>query len=254
FITAGDQTFSVGTDTGNKTKVVHLEDTSDEVKELLDLIPENNGFIFAGLTDQPELSPQNLFDWDPNHPNQLTSTFSDLTYPNEHYPENKQITVKNGKGETVEYPYYEDENNKRYFFTAHIWYKQKEYVLGQLQRIANEDPLGAARLIHRFAEVYKGWIPTNDYPWNNRPIDPSSGPPYHWWGGKWYRWAAAELFNFRPLVEAYQIVNETNAFEILSEEIGEDIEKKIITDLIEPTIEFDHTLQVIYNNMEDNNA
>lgn len=252
-IDAGDKSYKEKDSIQDKRKV-SLEEPSDEVEDLLKFIPENTGFIFAGLPDQPELSPQNLYDWDPDFPNQLSSKYSDLTYPNEQFPENKKITVKNGKGETVEYPYYEDENNKRYFFTAHIWYKQKDYVLGQIKRVANEDPLGAARLIHRFAEVYEGWVPTNDYPWNNQPIAPSTGPPYHWWGGKWYRWSAAEFFNFRPLVEAYQIVNQTNAFEVLSQQIGENVHQKIMTDLFEPTIEFYHTFPVLYHNMEDNNA
>lgn len=252
-IEAGDNTYASSSAQNNK-KSIPYEKPSEEVNKLLELIPENTGFIFNGLPDQPELSPQNAYTWSPKDPWKLTSKFSDLTYPNDQFPEDNVLTVKNKRGETVEYPYYEDENNKKYFFTAHIWYKQKDYVIGELVDLAKKDPLGAARIIHRFAEVYEGWVPTNDYPWNNQPIDPSTGPPYHWWGGKWYRWAAAELFNFRPIVEAYSIVNETNAFEVLSEEIGEDVEQKIIKDMFEPTIEFYHTFPVLYHNMEDNNA
>ncbi len=240
----------------NNRKNVDLKPASTEVQKLLDLIPEKVGFNFTGDPDQPHLKPApNLFTWNVKNPDVLKSKHGrKLTYPNEEYPEDKKLIVKNLKGEEVEYPYYEDADGKRYFLTAHIWYKQKDYVLRQLERIAREDPLGAARLLYRFAQVYEGYVPTNDHLWHNRPVDPLSGPPYHWWGGMWYRWAAAELSNFKYLTDAYAIINETNAFEVLSQEVGENVEFKIINDMFKPSIEFYRTFPVIYHNMEYHNA
>ncbi|OAK67883.1 heparinase II/III domain-containing protein [Lederbergia galactosidilytica] len=253
-ISAGETLFQTDKPTeGEKTKV-SSEQPTEKVKKLLDIIPDKTGFRFAGLPDHPELHPDKLYKWNANKPDQLTSSYSDLTYPNEQYLEDQVITVTNKKGETIEYPYYEDKSGKRYFISAHLWYQRKDYVLGQLEKVAKEDPLGEARLLYRFAQVYEGYVPTNDYPWQTQPVDPNVGPPYHWWGGTWYRWAAAELSNFRPLVNAYEIVNKTNAFQVLSKEVGEDVEAKLIKDMFEPSIEFYRTFPVLSHNMEYQNA
>ncbi|MCU6708892.1 heparinase II/III family protein [Paenibacillus sp. J5C_2022] len=234
---------------------VELTSPSAEVQTLLELIPEQTGFIFSGLPDQPHLKPStNLFNWSPEQPDVLTSSHSSLTYPNDLYPEDKQIRVQNRLGEWVEYPYYEDAQGNQYFVSAHRWYKQREYAVKQVKRIAIEDPLGAARLLYRFAQVYEGYVPTNDYLWKNNLMPLESGPPYHWWGGMWNRWAASELLNVGFLADAYRIVNQTDAFEVLSAEINEDARSKIVHDMFEPSVEFYRTFPLLYHNMEYNNA
>lgn len=255
-IHAGEKLYSnLNSETGSKKSITPAP-PSKEVEELLELIPEKTGFNFIGIPDQPHLKPApNNFTWSAKNPHVLISRHGDkLTYPNDEYPEDKTLIVKNRKGEEVEYPYYEDTEGRRYFLTAHIWYRQKDYVLRQLESVAKSDPLGAARLLYRFAQVYEGYVPTNDHLWQSQPIDPSTGPPYHWWGGVWYRWAAAELFNFRYLADAYNIVNRTNAFEVLSQEVGENVEDKIIKEMFEPSIEFYRTFPILYHNMEYRNA
>lgn len=238
---------------GEVTKVTH-EPASERVKQLKEMMPEKAGFRFTGLPERPDLHPDRLYNWNPDNPDVLTSTESDLTYPNEQFPEDQVMTVTNRQGETVEYPYYEDEDGKRYFISGHLWYLQRNYVLGQLTNIANDDPLGAARLLYHLVDIYKGWVPTNEYPWHNQPIDPNTGPPYHWWGGTWSRWSAAELDNFRSVISAYESVKQTNAFEVLSQEVGEDVEETIIKEMFEPTIEHYRTFPVLHHNMEYVNA
>ena len=227
---------------------------SDEVQRLLALIPEKTGFTFCGLPDQPQLHPQNLFQWSPEKPEVLTSTYSELTYPNDRYPEDRVLRVKNRKGETVEYPYHEDSEGRRYFLSAHRWYKQKDYVLGALEGVAREDPLGAARLLYRWAQIYEGYVPTNEYPWHNQPVDPATGPPYYWWGGVWYRWSTADLDSLRYLSEAYAIIDETTAFDELSKEVGEDVRKKLVEEVFEPSVDFVRSFVTLYHNMEYHNA
>ncbi|GIP35906.1 heparinase II/III family protein [Paenibacillus sp. J2TS4] len=226
---------------------------SEQVQSLLELIPDKVGFIFTGLPDRSELRPYTLYDWDPAQPGQMTSVHSDLTYPNDIYKENKVMSVRNRKGEIVDYPYYEDESGKKYFITAHLWYKQRDYVLQQTPILAKQDPLGAARLLYRFAQVYEGYVPTNDYMWQNYPLNADSGPPYAYWGGVWYRWYTADLNSLKHLMQAYSEVSKTDAFEVLSGEVGEDVEKKIIEDMFKPSIDYTRSYPVLNHNMEYNN-
>ncbi|WP_010271000.1 heparinase II/III domain-containing protein [Paenibacillus senegalensis] len=252
-IEAGDSLYIPETTAPGGKTPVQLEPPSERVQKLLDLIPEASGFLFTGLPDQPEMIPTgNNYTWDPENPDKLTSAFSGMVFPNEQYPEDQMLRVKNRLGEWVEYPYYEDEEGRRYFITAHRWYKQRDYVLGQLLSVANEDPLGAARLLIRFAEVAEGYVPTHDYRWSNNIVDPDVGPPYEYWGGMWYRWAAADLVNLPTLANVYAIVNQTNAFELLSGEMGIDTHDYVV-DMMLASVDFYHTFPVIYSNMEYHN-
>ncbi|PAV31260.1 hypothetical protein CIL05_00990 [Virgibacillus profundi] len=226
------------------------EPATEDVQQILDIIPEQVGFRFTGLPDQPHLHPDRNFSWDIDNPDVISSNHSDMTYPNEEYPEDQVLTVTNRKGEDVEYPYYEDENGRIYFLSAHKWYLQRNYAVGQIQSIASSDPLGAARLLYRFAEVYEGYTPVSDHIWQNFPVEVSSGPPYPWWGGVWNRWSASELWDLRNLFKAYETVKKTNAFELISAEVGEDVNHRIVEDMFKPSIEFARTFQIINHNMD----
>lgn len=227
---------------------------SAAVQALLDLIPDRVGFRFTGLPDLPHLHPDNLYDWSPDEPEIIRSRYSEMVYPNDQHPEDRVITVTNRKGEKVDYPYHEDAEGKRYFLSAHVWYKKKDYVLGQLQNVANEDPLGAARILYQWALIYEGYVPTNEYPWHNQPVEPASTPPHYYWGGMWYRWSAGELTNFRPLSEAYAQIADTTAFEELSDEVGEDTRHKVVAEMFLPSIEYVRSYSILYHNMEYHNA
>ncbi|MBP1991973.1 S-layer homology domain-containing protein [Paenibacillus eucommiae] len=249
-IAAGEKAMGWVPAAGIKTVVAEVP-ASAEVSSLLTMIPDKVGIFWAGLPEQPHLEPWNLFNWDPARPDELTSDHSPgVTYPNAQYPENKVIQVQNGKGETVEYPYYEDSSGKRYFFTAHTWYKKREYVTQQVNRIAAADPLGAARLIHRFAEVYQGYVPVYDTVWNNRPIDARTGPPHPYWGGLWNWWYCMDFNTINSLADAYAYVKQTNAFDILSDELGVDVEHEIVEELFKPSVEFVRSYRVMNGNMD----
>lgn len=239
---------------GTFSRADRLAPPSDDVQSLLDLIPDRIGFRFVGLPDLPHLHPDNLYDWTPDNPSVIKSRYSDLVYPNDQYPEDRVITVTNRKGEKVDYPYHQDAEGKRYFLSAHIWYKQKDHVLAALNAVATSDPLGAARLLYRWAQIYAGYVPTNEYPWHTQPVEPASTPPHYWWGGMWYRWSAGELSNFRPLSEAYALIADTNAFEELSAEVGEDTRNKVVHEMFLPSIVYHRSFSVLYHNMEYHNA
>ncbi|MBD2863121.1 heparinase II/III domain-containing protein [Paenibacillus oceani] len=250
-IAAGDKRFPVQP----LAAVTHLTPAapSPEVALLLTLVPEKVGMFFAGVPHAPELSERATnYTWSVADPWALTSTDSGkLKYPNAQYPENKQLTVTNRLGQTVDYPYYEDANGTRYFLSAHLWYLQRQYLLTRTRELALTDPLGAARLIHRFAEVFPGWVPMNDYDKGVQyPVEPAGGPPYPYYGGLWSRWSQSELNALGQLADAYAIVKRTNAFDLLSAELGEDADARIVEDMFRPTLDYFHSFPVIKHNNE----
>src|SRR5699024_5262811 len=64
-----------------------------------------------------------------------------------------------------------------------------------------------------------------------------SGPPYPYWGGVWTRWQLSELGNVTPMAEAYEKIKDTDALEMLSEEVEEDVDAKIVDEMFKPSIE-----------------
>lgn len=249
-IAAGDRTVNEASYTAPPTKSVALAPPSEEVQRLLDLIPSHPGIYWAGLPDHPDLQPYQLFDWDPSNPDQLTSSKSDLIFPNDLYPEDKVLQVTNRKGETVEYPYYEDAEEKRYFFTAHLWYKKREYVMKQVERLAATDPAGAVRILYKFAEMYEDFVPVMDTTWNSGPINSSSAPPNPYYGGMWEWWYYMDLRALNQLSRAYSLVKGTNAFELLSQEVGENVRAKIVNEMFVPSVEFVRSYAIRNTNME----
>lgn len=254
-IRAGDSSIRLPGRTG-RPETIKSAQPSDEVRNLIDWISDRNGFIFVGIPDQPQLHPNNLYTWDPADPDVLQSRYTEERYPNNpKYPEDKVITVTNRLGQQQEYPYYEDPGTGRQFFlTAHLWFRRREYVLGRLPDLAAEDPLGAARVMYRFAQVYPGWVPTNEYPWFTRPVEPDSVPVNYYWGGTWSRWSASELTTFRNLPAAYATIAGTNAFDVLGDEVGEDVAAKITDEMLLPSIDFYRSYVILYHNMDYHNA
>src|SRR5690606_24629062 len=143
-----------------------------------------------------------------------------------------------------------------FFLTAHLWYHQRIYVIQEAKKLAFRDPLGTARLLYRFMEVYQGYVPVQDYPWNTRPLNGSEGSPPPYFGGMWYPWYFADLFFVADLANTYSLLKRTNAFEVLSEEILQETGQKIDvrTDLFEklflPSVEYIRSYLVINTNMD----
>ncbi|MBP1988840.1 S-layer homology domain-containing protein [Paenibacillus eucommiae] len=249
-IQAGDRTLNEPDYTAPPVQSVDLTPPSPEVQRLLALIPSNTGVFWAGLPDQPALSPYQLFDWNPENPDQLTSKYSSLVYPNAQYPEDKMLTAVNRKGETVEYPYYENNEGKKFFITAHLWYKKREYVMNQAEILAKTDPVGAARILYKLAQAYEGYVPVYDDPWNSKPLSNISGPPNPYYGGIWEWWYFMDIKSLNRLSRAYATVKSTNAFERLSQEAGENVRAKIVEGMFIPSVEFVRTYANRNTNMD----
>ncbi|MDF2714023.1 MAG: Heparinase II/III-like protein [Paenibacillus sp.] len=223
---------------------------SSEVQTLLNLIPDRVGFRYTGLPEMPELSPDGTALYTLSSDGQsLIATKTGTSYPNPLYPENQAITVQNAKGEDVTYPYYEDTNGNRFFLSGHLWYLQRSKVIAETRRLADTDPLGAARLLYRFAQVYEGMVPVTDYIWHNYPMNDGAGPPYSYYGGMWARWAPGELSGVTGLFNALAKVKQTEAFEVLSLELGTDVEKEITEKMVIPSIDYAWSFPIaLFNN------
>lgn len=225
---------------------------SDNVQRVLSLIPEQPGFIFAGLPEMPELYPQSLYQLSTDGLT-MTAPRTGTKYPNERFPEDKSLVVSNALGQSVAIPYHEDAGGRKYFISAHLWYLQKARAITQTLPIAKADPLGGARLLHRFAEAYKGYNPTVDRVGGANHIshsqDRRSGPPYAYWGGVWVRWWYSDLSGMTPLLNAFLEVKKTNAFEVLSAELGVDVERNVIDNMIRPSTEFTLSYLNRFSNM-----
>jgi hypothetical protein len=225
---------------------------SARVLQALSLIPEQPGYRYVGLPEMPELYPDNLYALSPDG-HSLIASRTGTVYPNASFAENKEYVTTNGKGETVRIPYYEDGSGKPYFITGHLWYLQKNKALSETKAIAQTDPLGAARLLYRFAQAYEGYNPTIDQAWNYHSISRPSGPPYSYWGGMWYRWYGSDLSYLTSLFQAYAQVRKTDAFDVLSAEVGEDVEAKLLRDMFGPSLDYVQSYTVHMNNLSYTN-
>lgn len=229
---------------------VNASEPSADVERLLQMIPAKSGTSILGLPENPDLHPVGLFDWDPSFPDQIVSKSGSHVYPNANHPEDKTLQVRNAKGELVEYPYYEDGSGKKYFFSAFVDFKKREYVLKQTALLAELDPLGAARLLNRFADVYEGYVPIYDFMWNFYPISLQSGPPYPHYGGVWSSWFFMDLEALKSLAKAYETVKKTDAFDLLSVELGIDVSEKLKNKMFKPSVDYMRTFTTWNSNMD----
>lgn len=237
-------------DTANK-EILSNAPASDEINEIMNLIPEKIGYVFVGDPEAPlNARPYNLFRFDKNDPYKITSKANpDISYPNEKYP-NNGVDVYTINGKTVEYPYYEDSLGKKYHLDAMLWSFQRELALAKTAEISATDQLGAARLLYRWAEVYENYAPNHDREWATY-IPNDVGPPHPFWGGMWYRWWFGNLGAkyMGKLTVAFDNVDKTNAFELLSSEVGEDAREKVVA-MFDDSIEYSDTYPNLNHNMD----
>ncbi|TNJ63531.1 hypothetical protein FE784_24770 [Paenibacillus hemerocallicola] len=225
---------------------------SEQVQLLERLVPDKVGFFAAGVPHRPLLGFRSAnYTWSPEAPWSIVSVDEDgMAYPNDRYPESNKLTVLDRTGKPVDYPYYEDELGRRYFLSAHLWHHQRRHTVAETAKLAAGDPLGAARLLLRFATAYEGWVRFNDSVWVQHPIPGHAEPPYPYFGGMWDRWSLMDLHGLLPLIDAFLEVDRTNAFELLSGEAGEDVRARIVDRMLRPSLESVLTYPVLHHNVD----
>lgn len=231
---------------------VEWKEPSEQVLEAIELIPPQQGFRYSGLPEMPELFPDGSYLYRLSADKKsLIAIPTGTTYPSDdpRLRENKVLHFLDRKGDPATYPYYEDDQGRRYFITGHLWYLQKDQAIAMAEALATTDPLGAARVLYAYAQAYAGYHPTVDRNWINDVVPHDSGPPYPYWGGMWSRWWWGDLGVVGRLAGVYEKLKDTNALELLSEEVGEDVERKLIDEMFLPSIDFVLTYPISQGNM-----
>ena len=231
---------------------VEWSEPSEEVLAAIELIPPQPGFRHAVLPEMPELYPDGTgiyrLSSDQKH---LVALPTGTIYPSDdpRLKESKELRFTDRKGDEAIYPYFEDAEGRQYFITGHLWYLQKEQAIRRAAALANADPLGAARVLYAFALAYDGYHPTVDRNWINGVVPADSGPPYPYWGGTWNRWWWSDLATVSRLAAVYAAIKPTGALKVLSDEVGEDVERKLIEDMFLPSVDFVLTYPISQGNM-----
>lgn len=254
-IAAGLSLFDLDGSGGTNESPVQLEwpnEFSDGVQQIIAMIPKQPGFRFVGLPEMPELYPDNLYQLAADGQS-MVAPRTGTVYPNEQFKEDKELVVTNAEGKTFSIPYYEDADGQRYFITAHMWYLQKSRAISRTATLAKTDPLGAAYVLYRFAQAHADYQPTVDRVGGDNHINHvasiDSGPPYAYWGGIWDRWYLNDLANIRPLMQAYSDVKKTNAFDLLSDHLGVDVEHDVVREMFTSSADFVLSYVNRYGNM-----
>ncbi|MFD0959813.1 heparinase II/III domain-containing protein [Paenibacillus chungangensis] len=233
--------------------IVAAEPASAAVQKVLSIIPEKTGIYFTGIPHLPDLRPESLYNWSPDQPNVISTKADGTVYPSAEYPETGVMRVTNRLGQEVEYPYYEDASGRKYFLSAHVWFMQHAYAVRQTEIISRTDPLGAARLLARFAELYPAYVSTQDYPHQSYPLNADAGAPYAFYGGTWHRWYVMDFYYLKHLVSAYENIKKTNAFQVLGDELNRNIEEEVVGGLFRASVEQLEAYPFTAHNLEFHN-
>lgn len=215
--------------------------------ELIDLVPKQSGLRFVGCPNCAGGRQENQLAWSPEQPQEVYCRYCKHRYPSEKYPMSAAVTVRNPRGEQVEYPYWADPNGYRYFFEARRDDEVREYLakrtedLARLAMVTNDDAVArrAAVLLDRFAEVFPGWCYHFDYPHQQKEIYDGVVPPEKFRSGyrtaRWSWWAYSDIPS--PLVRAYGWLQDNPVFDQLSSERGLDVKARIEQDLFRSAAE-----------------
>src|SRR5699024_12349090 len=64
------------------------------------------------------------------------------------------------------------------------------------------------------------------------------------------RWSTSQLGVMTDIAGALALVERTDALDVLSEEVGEDVRRLVVNDTIEDSVEWMHTFTRRYHNMD----
>lgn len=220
--------------------------------ELTALVPDRTGFRFMGCPNCQEGTQEGQLVWSITDPHHVRCRFCQVRLPNERFPEDRVLRVRNPVGVEVEYPYWEDGTGYRHFFTAKAWRETRVYLaartqdLGELYQMTGEAPYArrAGLILATFARHYPGFLVSRDWP--HQPKGFALEPPYPNGGGKWGRWRYEEIPT--NLVYAYDSIFASGELERLARETGTDVRRSIEQDFFRGAIRQDGFHGPLYEN------
>ena len=220
--------------------------------EMVALIPDKTGFRFVGCPDCDAGAQEGQLRWSIKDPHRVQCRYCEMVFPNETYPDDQVLQVVNPVGETVTYPFWEDETGYRYHFQAKAWREARVYFaaiaedLGQLYQATGDVAYArrAALILDTFAQYYPGFLVSYDRAHEQKGF--VFEPPYPNFGGKWGRWRADEMPT--NLARAYDAIYTSGELERLSDAIGVDVKQRIEDDFFRRAIRQEGFHEITYGN------
>jgi len=243
--------------TGTPERVAELERIVAPVMalseaELIGLIPDRTGFRFMGCPNCSGGAQEQQLEWSLADPRHVRCRYCQMVFPNDKYPEDRELNVTNPLGHQVSYPYWEGKDGYRLFFSAKGWREARVYFaaraqdLGTLYQLTGDRRYArrVALMLETFARHYPGYLVSRDWP--HQPKGFATEPPYPTGGGKWGRWCYEEIPN--DLVYAYDSVCSSGELERLATELGVDVKGRIENDFFRGAIRQDQFHGPMYTN------
>jgi len=186
-----------------------------------------------------------IFAWTIDRPDEMTCRYCNevIRPPGGRFAETKVLSGKNALGETVEYPYYYNEERKAsHFLSGHLLKYRRGWLVGQCMALARayratgkaEYAYRVALVLDKAARLYPHYPALHNRNVANVRFCASQEPPYPWDAGRW-----GNFHNEIPrtLILAYDLIYDSEAFDELSAERGYDVRARLEKDFLRPTYE-----------------
>ncbi len=212
-------------------------------EELLAFIPDRP---FTAYCECPNcyggVEGNSIFTWSIDTPAQMTCKFCGTVYPSDQFPEDRELAGQNALGEAVTYHYHlREETGVPHFLTGNLLRWRRKWVEGQCLALgrayhatgAEEYARRAALILDRAAQLYPHYPVMQNGP-RRFSFCESQQPPWRWDSG---RWGYFHNEIPRALVQAYDLVHDSDALDALAAERGYDVRERIENDFLRPTFE-----------------
>ncbi|MBM4050474.1 MAG: hypothetical protein FJ279_35720, partial [Planctomycetes bacterium] len=216
-------------------------------QEMLAFMPERH---YARFCECPKcyggVQGYEVFAWRVERPEELKCKFcGTVVHPNPAYPEDQVMSGKNKLGETITHRfYYNPERKMQHFFTDHVAMYKRHWLMSQCRALGaayqatgkDEYARRVALVLDRIAQVYPHYavMSVGGMPVRHFKFAASQNPPYRWDEGKW-GWHAPSDDMPAGVIECYDLVYDSPAFDKLSQERGYDVRKKFENDFLRDT-------------------
>ncbi len=150
--------------------------------EVAALVPTAAGFRYIGCPHCDGGSQENgVLQWQAGMGDTVRCRFCGMTFPNDQYPNNKEIKITAPDGSVQIYRYYESPKGRQYFFEAHAWFERIAWLRTTALRLAERyrqtGDLGsadrAATILARFAQVVPGYAMHFEVPFKTKQFFPA---------------------------------------------------------------------------------
>jgi hypothetical protein len=204
------------------------------------LVPVQSGLFYVGCPNCQSGHQERQLTWSLDRPDELVCRYCSHRYPSEKYPMNKAVEARNPRGELQRYPYWENAQGYRYFFSAKRDDEVRAYLAEQTRSLAYlyaatrkvEYARRAHLLLDRFAQVFPGWCYHFDYPFRQKEIFDGAVSPDKFLPGmrtaRWTWWAYNDMPG--PLLDAYDQIRDAG---VLSPESKARIERDLFRNVAE---------------------